>query len=118
MAVDADVLIPRIRGPHGDEPEAIGGVLHIDLRVPVLRPDVKGIARRGVPRTVRPIAHRLPIFVIDVQGAQMGGIDVPLDALGWVGTRRVALPHVSSSPPFRTGLAAFTASGSTPWFFS
>src|SRR3989442_1373172 len=33
---------------------------------------------------------------------------------GWVGTRRVAFRHVSSSPPLRTGLAAFTASGSTP----
>jgi len=28
------------------------------------------------------------------------------------------LLYVSSSPPFRTGRAAFTASGSAPWFFS
>ena len=33
---------------------------------------------------------------------------------GWVGTRRVAYEYVSSSPPFSTGRAAFTASGSTP----
>src|SRR6266403_784970 len=33
---------------------------------------------------------------------------------GWVGTRRVAFRYVSSSPPFRTVLAAFTAHGSTP----
>ena len=32
----------------------------------------------------------------------------------WVGTRRVTLLHVSSSPPFSTVLAAFTAHGSTP----
>ena len=32
----------------------------------------------------------------------------------WIGTRRVTLPHVSSSPPFRTVRAAFTAYGSTP----
>ena len=32
----------------------------------------------------------------------------------WVGTRRVALRYVSSSLPFRTGLATFMASGSTP----
>ena len=32
----------------------------------------------------------------------------------WVGTRRVPLLHVSSSPPFSTGRAAFTAHGSTP----
>jgi hypothetical protein len=30
----------------------------------------------------------------------------------WVATRRVTLRYVSSSPPFRTGLATFTASGS------
>src|SRR5207245_9183774 len=81
MAIDADVLIPRIRGPHGDEPEAISGVLHIDARVPVRRPDVEGIARRGIPGTVRAIVHRLQVFVIDMQGAQMGGTDVHLDAM-------------------------------------
>src|SRR5688572_26759817 len=32
----------------------------------------------------------------------------------WIGTRRVTLPHVSSSPPFRTVRAAFTAYGSAP----
>ena len=37
---------------------------------------------------------------------------------GWVRTRRSALRPVSSSSPLRTVLAAFTAHGSTPWFFS
>jgi hypothetical protein len=32
----------------------------------------------------------------------------------WVGARRVAVQHVSSRPPLRTGLTAFTVSGSTP----
>jgi hypothetical protein len=32
----------------------------------------------------------------------------------WVGTRRVTLPHVSSSPPLSTVRAAFTAHGSAP----
>jgi hypothetical protein len=44
MAIDADMLIPCICGPHSDEPEAIGGGLHIDTCLPILRPDVKGIA--------------------------------------------------------------------------
>src|SRR5262244_4027018 len=81
MTVDAHVLISSIRGPHSDETKAIGGVLHIDARIPVLRPDIEGIARRGVPGTVRAIVHRIQVFVIDVQGAQMGGIDVALDTL-------------------------------------
>src|SRR5262249_47912452 len=81
MAVDTDVLIPRIRGPYGDEPEAIRGVLHIDTRVPVLGPDIDGITRRGISGTVRTIVHRLQVFIVHVQSAQMGGIDVPLDAL-------------------------------------
>jgi len=33
---------------------------------------------------------------------------------GWVGARRVALLYVSSRPPLRTGLTAFTVSGSAP----
>jgi hypothetical protein len=32
----------------------------------------------------------------------------------WVGARRVALLYVSSRPPLRTGLTAFTVSGSAP----
>ena len=32
----------------------------------------------------------------------------------WVGARRVALPHVSSRPPLRTGLTTCTVSGSAP----
>jgi integrase len=32
---------------------------------------------------------------------------------GWVGARRVTLRHVSSRPPFRTVLEAFTSYGST-----
>src|SRR5262245_58944956 len=93
MAVDADVLIPRIRGPHSDEPEAIGSVLHIDACVPVLGPDVDGIARRRIPGTVRTIVHRIPVLVIDVQGAQMGGIDIALDALEPVAVYRDTRGH-------------------------
>src|SRR5262245_55094453 len=93
MAVDADVLIPRIRGPHSDEPEAIGSVLHIDACVSVLGPDVEGIARRMIPGTVRTIVHRIPVLVIDVQGAQMGRIDVALDALEPVAINGDACGH-------------------------
>jgi hypothetical protein len=38
----------------------------------------------------------------------------PLHPVCWVGTRRVALRHVSSSPPLRTVLEAFTSHGSAP----
>src|SRR5262245_19885445 len=93
MAVDADMLIPCIRGPHSDEPEAIGGVLHIDARVPVRRPYIEGIACRGVSRTDRAILNRIQVFVINVQRAQMSGIDVSLDALEPVAVYRDTRSH-------------------------
>src|SRR5262245_53092214 len=48
-----------------------------------------------------------------VQAYQTQGIGKHPDS-SWVGTRRVALRYVSSSPPFSTVHATFTAHGATP----
>src|SRR2546426_12792833 len=88
---------------------------------------------QGGPRCLAPTAHQIPVYrmvfstflcraftaqylytprwsphsSITLHGAPEG-------LCSWVATRRGLTKPVSSSPPFRTGLATLMASGSTP----
>ena len=51
---------------------------------------------------------------LDYIATNRSDVEAAYDQLWWVGARRVTLRHVSSRPPLRTVLKAFTLHGSAP----